>query len=306
VLARRQGGTRYVFVPDPLGSIHHLLDSSLNKAATMVYRPYGELQSLTGVEWPMQFVGALGYYTAVANRAYVRARWLRPDLGRWQTVDPMGRASRRAYDYARNAPTQLVDPSGAWPCRTSNCCRDEHDFWESGWPAHACRGPWVECPKRATLNSCLRVMWSRADCSRLESIIREVAGICETMCTGGTYGGGTRLTGAVHCCQETDGTTRFCSMKCCSDDKLMRLWPSDKVARCALSCLIDHEQYHALECIVGSLPLSECCAYAEQVNCLLGVYRRVCATSVVPEGAASGCLAMAAYLEGCPSGVLPW
>jgi RHS repeat-associated protein len=117
VLARKQGASRYVFVPDPLGSVHHLLDSSLNKAATMVYWPYGELQSLTGVGLPVQFVGGLGYYTAAQNRVYVRARWYRPDLGRWQTVDPIGfdAGDWNVYRYAGGRPVGAADPGGLGP-----------------------------------------------------------------------------------------------------------------------------------------------------------------------------------------------
>lgn len=117
VLARKQGLSRHVFVPDPLGSVHHLLNSSLNKAATMVYWPYGELQSLTGVELPVQFVGAQGYYTAAPNRVYVRARWYRPDLGRWQTVDPIRSAGGdpNLYGYVGMRPVAAADPNGLLP-----------------------------------------------------------------------------------------------------------------------------------------------------------------------------------------------
>ncbi len=84
VLGHKGGANRYLYVPDPFGSVNHLLDTSQTIAGTYTYWPYGEVQSHTGPDTPLQFVGGLGYYTGVVNRTYVRARWYRPDLGRWQ------------------------------------------------------------------------------------------------------------------------------------------------------------------------------------------------------------------------------
>jgi YD repeat-containing protein len=63
VLSEKRGANRYVYGVDPLGSVVHLLDSGLNRAGTYVYWPYGEVQSHTGVDTPMQYVGHLGYTT---------------------------------------------------------------------------------------------------------------------------------------------------------------------------------------------------------------------------------------------------
>ncbi|MBM3494429.1 MAG: hypothetical protein FJX72_08935 [Armatimonadetes bacterium] len=71
VFGERRDGSRYLYVPDPLGSINHLLDTSQTIAGTYVYWPYGEVQSHTGPDTPLQFVGGLGYYTGVVNRTYV-------------------------------------------------------------------------------------------------------------------------------------------------------------------------------------------------------------------------------------------
>ncbi len=84
VFGERRDASRYLCVPDPLGSINHLLDTGQTIAGTYIYAPYGEVQSHTGANTPMQFVGALGYYTDTTNRIYIRARHYRPDLGRTQ------------------------------------------------------------------------------------------------------------------------------------------------------------------------------------------------------------------------------
>ena len=117
VIAEKRGASRYVYGVDPLGSVVHLLDSGLNRAATYVYWPYGEVQSHTGVDTPMQYVGRLGYYTSTTNRVYVRARWLRPDLARWMTEDPIGFAGGdwNLYGYVRGTVLSLSDPPGTYP-----------------------------------------------------------------------------------------------------------------------------------------------------------------------------------------------
>jgi RHS repeat-associated protein len=119
VIAEKRGANRYVYGVDPLGSVVHLLDSGLNRAATYVYWPYGEVQSHTGVDTPMQFVGRLGYYTSTTNRVYVRARWLRPDLARWLTEDPTGfeGGDLNLGWYARCRAPAMSDPSGLAPAQ---------------------------------------------------------------------------------------------------------------------------------------------------------------------------------------------
>jgi RHS repeat-associated protein len=114
VLSEKRGASRYVYGVEPLGSVVHLLDSGLNRAGTYVYWPYGEVQSHTGVDTPMQFVGNLGYYTSTTNRVYVRARWLRPDLARWLTEDPIGfeGGDWNLYGYVDDGPTGATDPTG--------------------------------------------------------------------------------------------------------------------------------------------------------------------------------------------------
>ncbi len=136
VLSEKRGANRYLYVPDPLGSLNHLLDTGQTIAGAYTFWPYGEVQSHTGPDTPLQFAGALGYYTGTVNRAYVRARWYRPDLGRWQTVDPCRPDEDEAslYEYAGGTPFVAVDPSGlefiSWCCvkirgRCYGCCKAE-------------------------------------------------------------------------------------------------------------------------------------------------------------------------------------
>jgi RHS repeat-associated protein len=121
VLSEKRGASRYVYGVDPLGSVVHLLDSGMNRAGTYVYWPYGEVLSHTGADTPLQYVGNLGYYTATTNRLYVRARWLRPDLGRWMTEDPIGPGHLGDAGYVACRPSALTDASGLTPDSISRC-----------------------------------------------------------------------------------------------------------------------------------------------------------------------------------------
>lgn len=79
---------RSLYVPDPLGSTVALLDNTQTKTDTWVYWPYGEVKTRTGTNaTAFQFVGTLGYYQDSATRAYVRARYLDTQKGRWLTEE---------------------------------------------------------------------------------------------------------------------------------------------------------------------------------------------------------------------------
>jgi len=122
VLSEKRGASRYRFVPDPLGSVRALLDTSGSITATRDYWPYGEVAAQSGGMTAIQYVGALGYFTDTTNRVYVRARHYRPDLGRWVTVDPIGPVGPRCspYAYSRLTPTSRVDATGLYP-QTPGC-----------------------------------------------------------------------------------------------------------------------------------------------------------------------------------------
>ncbi|MFN8139550.1 MAG: RHS repeat-associated core domain-containing protein [Fimbriimonadales bacterium] len=132
IIAEKRGGVRRSYVPDPLGSTIALLDNTQTKTDTFSYWPYGEVQSRTGTTaTPFQFVGTLGYYRDATDRMYVRARYLRPNMGRWQTVDPLWpRLELRPYAYAENAPPTLRDKTGLHPCdeRTRQYCEIAERF----------------------------------------------------------------------------------------------------------------------------------------------------------------------------------
>jgi len=122
VVHQRKNGVDTELISDPLGSVVKTKDASGNETSRTEYWPYGEVQSSTGSNpTPFGFVGTLGYYRDLATRLYVRARYLRPDQGRWQTVDPHW-PDESAYGYVGSLPNIYSDPTG-----------------EGGWDSQACQ-----------------------------------------------------------------------------------------------------------------------------------------------------------------------
>ena len=113
VIYENRGGVQRHYVPDTLGSTAALMDSTGTVTDTYDYWPFGEIRSHTGSSTtPFTFVGTLGYYIQVlSNFMYVRARFLRPALARWQTVDPLG-PLLHPYEYVENRPNEGSDLFG--------------------------------------------------------------------------------------------------------------------------------------------------------------------------------------------------
>ena len=84
-----------------------------------LYDGFGNTVQSTGTSIvPYHFVGCSGYYLdQELAEYYVRARQYSPTLARWLSQDPIGHTGRSAnlYDYSRNAPLVIVDPTGLQP-----------------------------------------------------------------------------------------------------------------------------------------------------------------------------------------------
>ena len=121
LLAEYRQGSERDYVGDALGSTVALLDGSQQFTDRWTYWPYGEERTRTGATpTPFRFVGIWGYYQDAAASLYVRARYYRPGLGRWQTVDPLwwGRpGGRETYQYCDASPVGTNDPSGLQPAQ---------------------------------------------------------------------------------------------------------------------------------------------------------------------------------------------
>ena len=113
VLCENRGGVKTLFMPDTLGNVIETrnMDTGAQTSST-TYWPYGEVRTQTGTNpSPFGFCGVWGYYTQPGQPTYVRARYYRPNLGRWQTVDPLW-PRELPYSYADSLPVQDIDPAG--------------------------------------------------------------------------------------------------------------------------------------------------------------------------------------------------
>jgi RHS repeat-associated protein len=111
IVGVERNGAYRQHVHDALGSTIALVDASGAVTDTYTYWPYGTVRSSTGSsENPYKFCGKWGYYEDAPGRAYVRARTLREDLGRWMTVDPLW-PDETVFSYLPN-PITDIDPMG--------------------------------------------------------------------------------------------------------------------------------------------------------------------------------------------------
>ena len=113
ILHEDRGGVKTLFMPDTLGTVIETrnMDAGAQTSST-TYWPYGEVRTQTGTNpSPFGFCGVWGYYTQSGQPTYVRARHYRPNLGRWQTVDPLW-PLQSAYRYVGNNPSKFADPTG--------------------------------------------------------------------------------------------------------------------------------------------------------------------------------------------------
>jgi len=111
-MSESRGGVVTEYVHDPLGNLIATHNSVGIVTHTAEYWPYGEMRTQTGTNpSPWAFCGTWGYRQDPGGQMYVRARYYRPTLGRWQTVDPLWPAEL-AYVYAQFSPLIHVDPSG--------------------------------------------------------------------------------------------------------------------------------------------------------------------------------------------------
>ena len=123
IVCENRGGVKTLFMPDTLGNVIETrnMDTGAQTSST-TYWPYGEVRTQTGTNpSPFGFCGVWGYYTQAGQPTYVRARYYRPHLGRWQNVDPLW-PIEAAYGYVDQSPLQFSDIGGSnGPSRKQKC-----------------------------------------------------------------------------------------------------------------------------------------------------------------------------------------
>jgi len=121
-LARIAGTTVSYYLEDRLGSVVGLAGDSQAMTDTFQYDAWGnELQQQGTTNPAYQWVGESGYYLNPDAGLYLLGmRHYSSSTGRFLTRDPIS-ATSNLYDYANNAPTKFVDPTGNNPV-TIICC----------------------------------------------------------------------------------------------------------------------------------------------------------------------------------------
>jgi len=107
----RSGSSSYYFSFDHLGSVREVTDSSGNVVSRYDYDPYGRLTVNQGT--PPRFGFGGYFYHSASGLSLTKYRAYDPDLGRWESRDPIGLAGGlNLYSYVDDDPTDGVDPLG--------------------------------------------------------------------------------------------------------------------------------------------------------------------------------------------------
>jgi RHS repeat-associated protein len=103
--------TRATFVPDILGSVIGLQDSSSGALSKIGYLPYGKSASASG---PFNYTGQR-VDPETSGLYYYRARHYSPAWGRFLQPDPIGyTGGSNVYAYVGNDPLNQIDPAGLY------------------------------------------------------------------------------------------------------------------------------------------------------------------------------------------------
>jgi len=111
----RIGSGEYAVLADHLGTPHRLVDGSGSVAWDGVWRPFGELESLSAtVTFPLRLPGQ--YFDAETGLHYNYQRDYDAALGRYIQSDPLGLlGGLNRYAYVDGNPLTLTDPRGENP-----------------------------------------------------------------------------------------------------------------------------------------------------------------------------------------------
>ena len=105
---------------DPTGSTLALTNAAGVVSDSYAYTPYGETTASGSTVNPFRYVGKLGVMDDGNGMQYMRARFYRPDVARFMSLDQLAGdvdrpQSLNRYAYALGNPVMGVDPSGNCP-----------------------------------------------------------------------------------------------------------------------------------------------------------------------------------------------
>ena len=120
-------GTYHAYHFAPIGNTTALTDVAGNVSDTYAYLPYGETFAGAGnaTTNPFKFVGRFGVMDEGNGLQYMRARYYKPDAGRFMSLDAIAGDSEESqslnrFAYAAGNPVLNIDPNGLSPTK----CQD--------------------------------------------------------------------------------------------------------------------------------------------------------------------------------------
>jgi RHS repeat-associated protein len=116
LVSEKQTGVTSYYGYDGHGSVRFLTDTSGSLTETNAYDAYGTMIASSG-STPNNYLYCGEQYDSNVGMYYLRARYYKPDTGRFWTMDTFeGRyeepQSLHKYIYGANDPVNLIDPSG--------------------------------------------------------------------------------------------------------------------------------------------------------------------------------------------------
>ncbi len=132
----RSSTVNYLFGDHPslvlgtsLGGTNMIADANGNNPITILYYPWGTQRYTSGTP-PTTYRFTGQRYETALSLYYYGARWYDPYLNRWIQPDPIifnkyNSTDWDRYSYARNNPTNYIDPTGNKPCDGNNTSPDQ-------------------------------------------------------------------------------------------------------------------------------------------------------------------------------------
>src|SRR5262249_51942642 len=107
------GGTAAWYLPDRLGSIRNVVDSSGALIDTIAYDGFGVVTSESSPSSGDRYKFTGRVLDSETGFRIHDHRYVAPPVGRWTTEDPLGLGpDSNPYRYVANQPTNATDPSG--------------------------------------------------------------------------------------------------------------------------------------------------------------------------------------------------